>query len=325
MKRKSKTISLRSRAPKDYIIRKLLSSEESIGLNGKPKIIYNYSYHYSNGKRVSKADEAWVISLHIPNKINNESLRIYPKGSRVLAEYRDTKNRKIHKYSRKEIRENVESKFKRVRAFLKSSPEILNRIKIDINPLTKEGQSALILYIISKTGLRVGSNSDTKAEIKAYGISTLLNKHISLLPNNKIKFKFIGKKGVLNSSIIQDSIIWDNLSKLKSTSWSEPIFNVQSSYIRKYLSNIDNRFIIKDFRTLKANEIASLEIDKRKGPAPDEKTFKKWQKEVATKVAKELGNTVNVALNDYIDPKLWNKWRQPKWGEFIPKKLIDKD
>lgn len=325
MKRSSKTISLRSSAPKDYIIRKLLSSKESVGLNGKPKIIYNYSYHYPNGKRVTKTDEAWVTSLHIPNKINNESLRIYPKGSRVLAEYRDTKNRKIHKYSRKEIRGNVESKFKRVRAFLKSSLEILARIKEDIDPSTKNGQSALILYIISKTGLRVGSNSDTKAETKAYGISTLLNKHISLLPNNKIKFKFIGKKGVLNSSIIQDSIIWNNLSKLKSANWSESIFNVQSSYIRKYLSNIDNRFIIKDFRTLKANEIATLEIDKRKGPAPDEKTFKKWQKEVAIKVAKELGNTVNVALNDYIDPKLWNKWRQPEWGPFIPKKLIDKD
>lgn len=323
---KRKEISKRSKSlASPYIIRKLLSTKESVALNGKPKTIYNYSYQYSNGKPVNKADQEWAVSLRIPNKINNDSLRIFPKGSRVLAEYQDTKNRKIYKYSRKEIRGNVQEKFKRIRAFLKSSPEILNQIRKDINPFDNIGQAALILYIISKTGLRVGSNSDTKADIKAYGISTLLNKHVSLLPDNKIRFKFIGKKGVLNQSIIKDPIISNNLLKLKSVNWSEPIFNVQSSTIRKYLNDIDSRFVIKDFRTLKATEVAQKEIAKRKGPAPDEKTFKKWQKEVADKVAKELGNTRNVALNDYIDPKLWNKWRHPEWGEFIPQKLIDKD
>lgn len=342
-----------------YITRNLISSRESVGKNGQPKTIYNYEFKYDNDKKINQQDLEYVKSLAIPNKINNKSLRIFPKGNRVLAEYQDTKNRKIHKYSRKEIRGNVEAKFKRVRAFLKSSPDILARILKDLRPrdenrrsknsqfktsqktlskvsrssetesrnttANKTKQAALILYIISKTGLRVGSNSDTKSEVKAYGISTLLNKHVTLLPDNKIKFKFIGKKGVLNSSIVKDKIIWNELNKLKTTNWSEPIFNVQSGFIRNYLNKIDDRFIIKDFRTLKATEVAQKEIAKRKGPAPTEKIFKIWQKEVADKVAKELGNTRNVALNDYIDPLLWNKWRQSEWGIFTPKKLLDKD
>ena len=78
---------------------------------------------------------------------------------------------------------------------------------------------------------------------------------------------------------------------------------------------------IKDFRSLKANTIARKIIDKKKGPAITEKKFKKWQLMVADYVAKKLGNTRNVALNDYIDPSLWNKWRKPEWGPFIPKKL----
>ena len=100
---------------------------------------------------------------------------------------------------------------------------------------------------------------------------------------------------------------------------------MSSSFVRGYLNSIDDRFNIKDFRTLKAYSIAKKEIDKRKGPAPDEKTFAKWQKEVADVVANKLGNTRAVALNDYINPSLWDKWRKKEWGSFLPKKMMAKD
>lgn len=294
-------------------------------VKGKPREEYIYTYRYTNGQPASKKDETYAKSLRIPHKINNESLRIYPRGSRVLARYRDLKGRQIHKYSTKEISRKVQEKYKRGELFRKNSTKILGKIKKDIDPSTKQGQAALILYIISKTGLRIGSNSDTKADVKAYGISTLLNKHVKLLKNNKIKFDFIGKKGVRNSDLITDSKIHRALSKLKTEKWSQRIFNVSDTYIRNYLKSIDKRFIVKDFRTLKAYETAKKAIAKRKGPAPNEKTFKKWQKEVGDIVAKDLGNTRAIAINDYIDPKLWDKWRKPEWGPFIPTKLRKAD
>lgn len=306
-------------------IRRIVKKIENKIVNDKPKTIYHYDYEHEDGGKISPEERSYVEKLFIPHKIDNESLRIHPKGSRVLAEYKDTKGRKIHKYSSGEIYKNYLEKYKRNQLFTKNYESIISQIKKDIDIKTKEGQAALILYIIYKTGLRVGSESDTKADQKAFGISTLLNKHIKLLPNGKIKLDFIGKKGVQNSIIISDSLIYDSLKKLKGKNWSNKIFDVSSSYVRGYLNSIDNRFNIKDFRTLKAYSIAKKEIEKRKGPAPDEKTFAKWQKEVADIVADKLGNTRAVALNDYIDPSLWNKWRRKEWGDWTPKKLMVKD
>lgn len=264
--------------------------------------------------------------MFIPNKIQKDTLKTFSKG-KVLMEYRDDKGRLVKKYSKEENYKNYVEKNKRSQLFEKNIQKILHNIERDLkSSILKKRESALILYTIYKTGLRIGSNTDTKANVKAYGISTLLNKHVTLDPSKKyIYLDFIGKKGVRNTSLIKDDKIYEYISKRKTTNWSEPLFHVSSSYVRKYFKDIDNRFKIKDFRSLKANSIARNIIDKKKGPASTEKKFKKWQLKVADYVAKKLGNTRAVALNDYIDPALWNKWRKPEWGPFIPKKLIVKD
>lgn len=316
---------MRIKKRKNPIVRKLKKITKKRTKGKKPKEEYIYDYRYTTGQPISSKDEIYVKSLRIPNKINNESLTIYPKGSKVLAEYRDLKGRKIHKYSSSEISKNYFKKYKRGNLFIKEHKKIIRRLKKDINPDTKKGQAALILYIIYKTGLRVGSNRDTKADIKAFGISTLLNKHIKLRSPNRVQFDFIGKKGIRNKDIVKDSVIYSSLKKLKKNKWSHRIFDVSDSFIRKYLKSVDDRFVIKDFRTLKAYETAKKEISKRKGPAPNERTFKKWQKEVGDVVSKTLGNTRTVAINDYINPSLWDSWRKPEWGPFIPKKIKNKD
>lgn len=318
-------ISLKRKPRKNPIKRIIKKIEEKV-VNGKPKTTYFYDYAYDDSnKKISKEDEEYASKLFIPHRIDNESLRIYPKGSKVLAEYKDIKGRKIHRYSQKEILQNVLEKYKRNKLFIKASPNIVKELKASINPNTDKGQAALILYIIYKTGLRIGSDTDTKADQKAYGVSTLLSKHVKFLAGNKVKLEFIGKKGVENSAIINDSIIYDALKKLKGKAYSTKLFKVNGNYVRNYLASIDDRFNIKDFRTLKAYSVAQKEIEKRKGPAPDEKTFLKWQREVGDKVAKELGNTRTVAINDYINPALWSKWRKKDWPDWMPKKLMRGD
>ncbi len=103
---------------------------------------------------------------------------------------------------------------------------------------------------------------DTKAAVKAYGISTLLNKHVKLVAPNKITFDFIGKKGVRNNISIRDQLIYNELRKRKSNKWSDTLFTINSNYIRNYLGSIDDRYVIKDFRTLRANMEAQKLIKK---------------------------------------------------------------
>lgn len=305
------------------IIRSLISEKDVIGPSGKPKRLYTYNYRYTTGQNLNSEDADYVKSLKIPNKINNDSLIIYPQGSKVRFSYLDEKGRQIYGYSKSEIIKNYDAKYRRYRKFAKNYKPIVNQLLKDINSNDeRKAQAALILYIIYKTGLRIGSNNDTKANVKAYGISTLLNKHVKLSSPNLISFDFIGKKGVRNLTTIRDSLIYNELRKRKSSAWSNSLFDVSCNTVRKYLESIDDRFVIKDFRTLKANQEAEKLVSQRKGPAPNEKTFKKWQSEVAMRVAKKLGNTKNVALNDYIDPKVWQKWLPKGLEQWRPKKFI---
>ena len=100
-------ISLKRKPRKNPIKRIIKKIEEKV-VNGKPKTTYFYDYAYDDSnKKISKEDEEYASKLFIPHRIDNESLRIYPKGSKVLAEYKDIKGRKIHRYSQKEILQNV--------------------------------------------------------------------------------------------------------------------------------------------------------------------------------------------------------------------------
>ena len=289
---------------KKYFVKRILTSKSE--KNGK--ITYRYKYVDSNGINITKSFQDYAKSLNIPHNIDQNSVIIYPNDRKLLVTYKDLKGRSMYRYSDSFLSKNKTEKFSRTKTLLKNEHKLVQSIKNQIGIDSKSEQAALILYIIYTTGLRIGSNQNTKANVKAYGVSTLKGKHIKLLPNNKIKLDFIGKKGVRNTSIISDPIIVSKLKQLKSSQWSDDIFNVSDSYVRDFLSSLDKRFLIKDLRTLKANKIALDAIKKRKGPAPNEKTFKKWQKEVASKVAKTLGNTKVVALRDYIDPNVWEPW-----------------
>lgn len=315
---------IRRRRFNPEIRRKLLREREEL-VKGKPRRFYEYDYRYTTGQEISPQDVEYVRNLKIPNKINNDSLIIHDKGGKVLYSYLDNKGRSIKAYSKSEIIKGFEEKYDRLKKFKKDHLVIVNQLIKDIKSKDpKISESALILYIIYKTGLRIGSNVDTKADVQAYGVSTLLNKHVNFGVRNKVSFDFIGKKGVRNTSTVDDPIIWENLIKLKSKNWSKPIFNnTTHNIVRNYLEALtDNKYVVKDFRTLKANEEAEKFIRKRKGPAPDEKTFKKWQLEVAERVSKVLGNTRTVALNDYIDPHLWANWLPKGQNSWRPKRFI---
>ena len=104
-------------------IKRILRKTENKIINDKPKTIYHYDYEHDTGEKVSPEERSYVEKLFIPHRIDNDSLRIHPKGSRILAEYQDTKGRKIHRYSQKEILENVLEKYRRDLSYITFSPE----------------------------------------------------------------------------------------------------------------------------------------------------------------------------------------------------------
>ena len=91
------------------------------------------------------------------------------------------------------------AKFSRLKAFGKAYNSLMKIIRRDMN----YSEDALVLYLIAKTGFRIGGKSETHAAVKAFGASTLQCSHVSV-SGDKLSFDFIGKKGIRVRKILYD-------------------------------------------------------------------------------------------------------------------------
>lgn len=215
----------------------------------------------------------------------------YPKNKSYVAKGKDSKGRWQYIYPKKYKEKRDEKKFKRVKKLKKEVPTLLNKINKD---LKEDNTEAQVIYTMYKTGLRPGTEKDTKAEKEAKGIMTLEKKDAKVKPGNKVEFKFTGKKGIKVEKEIKDKKLTDIVKQRKK---DKRLFQTSESEVRDYFDDLSKgKFQLKDFRTLKANQIAKKAIKKTD-----------TKKELGEAVAKELGNTPRVALNSYVSPEIIKK------------------
>jgi DNA topoisomerase-1 len=222
----------------------------------------------------------------------------------------DSKGRTQYRYSAKHTATAAVEKFARLKEFVKALPSLRAAFTKDLelsDPAVKEAAS--VLYLIDKTGFRIGSKEDTKADVQAYGASTLLDKHATV-DGNEVTFKFIAKKGVEVEKVVKDAKLAAMIkARKRKVKADEPLFNTSDSAVRRYMGTKVSGFSPKDFRTHQGTAIALKEV-KSRPLATNEKEFKQAQKEVATIVAAHLGNTWTVSLKEYIDPAVWGRLRK---------------
>lgn len=216
----------------------------------------------------------------------------------------DSKERPQYKYSDVHNEEAKAGKFARGKEFNRKLPEIRERLKADAAAGGKGSEEAHALRLIDHTGFRIGGEADTGAEKQAYGATTLEGRHVKN-EGGKTKVEFVGKKGVDNSHEIHDPEIADELNRRAKAGGK--LYNINDAKVRDYLHSIAPGFKVKDFRTAVAYRTAAHEIE----GMPTPKTVKDFvaaRGKVAEIVSHKLGNTPAVALKDYIDPTVFNKW-----------------
>lgn len=306
--------------------------EETYRLKSDPKekrvrTKYVFGFRWSDtGKAVKGADLKWAKSVKVPPSVGEVCITPDPK-SNLRAVWTDAKGRSVPLYAPKFTAKQARAKHDRVQQFEAEFPKLFARVMQDVdNAHYKTSEAARALYIIALTGMRPGGNGDTRAEVKAYGAVTLLCKHVRIVDKETAVFDFVGKKGVRQRHTVHDRLLVRILTENKSTSWSSRLFDVSPGFVNTYLDSISNgQFNVKDFRSRLANTIVRQELEKRKGPADTETQFKRWQRQAADKVAHQLGHSPTQSINNYIDPRLWQKWRKPEWGPFVPKPMKAED
>jgi DNA topoisomerase-1 len=216
----------------------------------------------------------------------------YYKDKEYVATGIDEKGRLQYIYPKKFVEKQNIGKHKRINKLQAQMPALLKDITKDAD---KGNQEAQAVYTMYKTGLRPGTDRDTLADKKAYGVTTLLKKHVKV-NNNTVLFDFPGKKGVHVNKSVKDP----HLAKyVKNRVNYTELFDTNTTKVRSYFNKkTHHKFKIKDLRTLKAKDITAT--------VPKTRDKKLYRKEVGKVVAAELGNTPTVALSSYVDPKSVN-------------------
>jgi len=175
----------------------------------------------------------------------------------------------------------------------------------------KTKENADCLATVMNTGIRAGSETDTGVEKKAFGVTTLKGEHVKEV-NGVVHLVFGGKSGVSQNLQVSKADVGEMLlSRAKVAGKNGNLFDTDDSSLRKYSKTLDGGgFKTKDFRTLLATNEAEKAVKAFGGKRPtSEKEYKAMVKEVGKAVAAKLGNTVTVALQSYVYPGVFSRWR----------------
>lgn len=186
----------------------------------------------------------------------------------------------------------------------------------------------IIIWLLINCNFRIGNLKYDKL-YNSTGITTLKGKHLKpviMQQNNKdenIEVRFIGKKGVINNSIIDNKKIIFILNKIKNNNNNNYLFMkednsslITSNDITKYFNEKYNDVNItpKMFRTYYANYhmlnyvFNHFQKDKEDFTKLTDKRKKSYiKKNIANYVSNKLHNTPNICLKKYINYKLLEK------------------
>ncbi len=199
------------------------------------------------------------------------------------------------KESLKNIAKNIKSLRSKVNSDLKSSDE-------------KTFLTALAVYTMLETSERVG-NSDS-ASNGHFGITGLKNNHISI-NGNTVTFKYKGKSGVDHDKKVSNSKLASALSKAKSNSSSENIFetsdgfSVKNDGVNRYLKSLD--VSAKDIRGYSANKWIISKLNRLTPEETDAKRKRQFN-EVCKEVAAKVGHGAATLKKHYLLPEIQINW-----------------
>jgi hypothetical protein len=224
------------------------------------------------------------------------------KGASEAGEKKKSQTELIYE----DLDENAKKKYQRITSLRKQFDVVWKENASKVN----KDERAACLALIMKTGIRPGSDKDNHAKKKAYGATTLEGRHI-VEEDGDIFLRYVGKKGVDLNIPVSDPAIAKMLLKRKKKVGNEGrIFNTSADKLSEYSHSLDGKeFKTKDFRTHVGTSTA-IELLKNEKPPSTFQEYKKKVMLIAKGVSQRLGNTPVVALQAYIDPRVFSSWRE---------------
>lgn len=249
-----------------------------------------------------------IRALVVPPAWKKIQYNLDPNGA-LLVSGLDAKGRGVYIYSPKFMASQAAKKFSRIREMSKKFDGMVSQVNKDRR--SDETGNADVAALIFAMGLRPGSDTDTQARRQAYGATTLEGRHVVKMANG-VSLQFVGKSGKdLNLRVPDSDIAKMLLERAGKAGRKGKLFpDVSDSSLREYVATLDGGgFKTKDIRTAIGTRLGESFINSMNVPT-NATEYKKAARLVGEQVSKVLGNTTAIALQSYIDPTLFARWRR---------------
>lgn len=248
----------------------------------------------------------------------------------------DTKNRKQYMYHPDWTKFRNLTKFFKLAAFGKVLPKIRAQVDkdLDLRGMPQRKVVALVVRLMEETHIRIGNDAYARQN-KSYGLSTLRSRHVQI-SKGKMRFNFVGKRGIEHSVSVQDKKLIKLVNKCEEIPGWE-VFkyydeegkkqSIDSGMVNGYIQKVSGElFSAKDFRTWSATKIF-FETLREIGYTPEEKQNKSNLLKAYDTAAEALGNTRSVCRSYYVHPhvvELYESGNIVPYFEKVERKRISK-
>jgi len=280
-----------------------------------------FAYRHDDGRPVRDAATlARIRALAIPPAWREVWICPDPRGH-LQATGRDARGRKQYRYHPEWTRRRGAGKFERIVAFGQALPALRRRLRRDLalpgHP--REKVLAIVVAVMDETLLRIGNDS-YRRQNGSYGLTTLRNRHVAFLAGGRARIAFRGKGGQWQEAVIDDRRLAGLVRRCRELP-GHALFQyrdddgalvpVQSAQVNEYLRQaMGQDFTAKDFRTWGGTLAAMRGLAALGEAAAADRDCARQQVDVVRQVAAALGNTPAVCRSAYIDPCVFDGWRE---------------
>ena len=293
-----------------------------------------FEYLDEEGRRIADPDVLERIGeLAIPPAWEDVWICPFPMGH-IQATGVDAAGRKQYLDHQKWRERQDRKKFDAMTRFAQALPDMRARVEKDLRGkgITERRVLAASVRLLDRGFLRIGGESYAE-DNDSYGLATMRKEHVTVDSNDAIEFDFTGKSGIRHVRYVVDTPVAEIVRELKrrrgggdellayrddSGKWRD----IKSPDIRAYVKETaGEEYSAKDFRTWAGTVLAAVTLA---ATDPERRRVKTANKRMISYAVKEvshfLGNTPAVARASYIDPRVFDRFRD---GFTIEPVLVD--
>ncbi|MET1008633.1 MAG: DNA topoisomerase IB [Gaiellaceae bacterium] len=297
-------------------LRRADSSGPGLARRGRGR---GFEYLDESGAHVDAATAERIRELAIPPAWADVWICPEPNGH-IQAVGTDAAGRRQYLYHPDWRRRRDRQKFAEMTRFARVLPELREAAARDLRRrgLVRERVLACAVRLLDRGFFRIGTEGYA-AENGSYGLATMQRRHVALEPGGVVRFDYRSKGGKRRVQSVVDSQVLTVVQALKRRRTGTELLayrsgrawvDVTSDDINQYIKEATrDTFTAKNFRTWNATVLAAVALAVSSEAHGSKAARTRAISRAVQEVAYYLGNTPTVCRASYIDPRVFDRFR----------------